>query len=540
MLQVLHSSVGLHCARVRSKYYGVFYIYVSSTQGIAILPTSLAVEIGLSIIYFLWLVLVIAFYVFYPSGTEEGAGQERRLKKTIEPVSFEMNSRNGSLKLGSSRKSSCTSESSRGPQPLTKNIISEEKMIQLRKKSMDFMEAQRQMKQLNAELGLKHQLARELEEDEGFKVRMEKKDSNKSDPDSDLDDSSRAPLHSQQSSPELEDPFPSLDRNQLKRPSSSDEEEEEYRVLRQTHSSSSVNRASTFNYGSKANTDGVPVNIDSDTSERGGSLRITRHSKRARGKMEHIFKKPDSLGIKEGEESPTFPSLNITPCTPPLNHHPMVFPDQVPPQLEESTDSFTPLTAPVSHSPRPSPRASPMASRRKRRAGVVPPPIGISSAQSPTPGGDQLQCPFHSSMASRSSPKPCRRNASPVGSSAGEDGASPKPVRKKKVSVAQIEATIVPSTPVNPGPPKHMAHSPSFNSIRTHEDAFADNAFRSVMQISQDAICCANSVGDIVFWSVGACKMFGYTPGEAIGSSLEVCVCAVLLNPWRGGGEDFR
>ena len=42
------------------------------------------------------------------------------------------------------------------------------------------------------------------------------------------------------------------------------------------------------------------------------------------------------------------------------------------------------------------------------------------------------------------------------------------------------------------------------------------------MQMSHDAIVCANANGDIVFWSAGAVKMFGYTPGEAIGSSLEV------------------
>ena len=42
------------------------------------------------------------------------------------------------------------------------------------------------------------------------------------------------------------------------------------------------------------------------------------------------------------------------------------------------------------------------------------------------------------------------------------------------------------------------------------------------MQMSHDAIVCANAAGDIVFWSAGAVKMFGYTPGEAIGSSLEV------------------
>lgn len=440
-----------------------------------------------------------------------------------------MNSRNGSIK--NLRKGSSTSESSRGPQPLTKNIISEDKMIQLRKKSMDFMQAQKQMRQLNAELGLKHKLAKELEEDEGFKVRMERKDSNKSDTDSDLDDSSRAPLCSE-SSPEMDDPFPSQDRNQ-QRPTISDEEDDDdnFGILRQTHSTSSVNRSSTFNYGTTAKTAGVPVNIDSDTSEKGGSLRITRHSKRARGKMDHIFKKPESLSMKDGE-SPTFPpSFNITPCTPPPHHQPTFSDDTR--QLEESTDSATPLTGPIEHSPA---RGSPVASRRRRRVGVIPPPL-VAPAQSPPAGSgdqDQLQaCPFHSSLASRSSPKPCRRNASPVGSSAGEDGATPKPVRKKKVSVAQIEATIVPPTPVILEPPQHMSRSPSFNNTRTHDDAFADNAFRSVMQISQDGICCANSVGDIVFWSVGACKMFGYTPGEAIGSSLEVCT---YLGFWEIAG----
>jgi PAS domain-containing protein len=443
-------------------------------------------------------------------------GDQQEKKTTVNITSFEMNRRNGSMSLGSDvRKGSCTSESSRGPQPLTKNIISEEKMIQLRKKSMDFMEAQKQMRQLNEELGLKHRLAMKVEddEDEGYK---EKKDSDRSDPDSDESSHINMQLHSRDSSPDLDDPFPSLDRNHLKRPVSSSDEEDSRFNLRQTHSSSSVNRSSTFNYGSKVNTDGVPVNIDSDTSERGGSLRITRHSKRARAKVEHIFNKPDpDLDVK----ADAFPSLNVTPCTPPLRHHP--FSESIIQHHEETTDSASHLTNPSERqtgrsSPRPSPRASPNAQRRRRRAGVIPPPI-IAPSQSPTPGAggsDQLQaCPFHTSG---SSPKPCRRNASP------EDGVSPKPVRKKKVSVAQIEATFVPPTPVKLEPPQHLSRSPSFNATRTHDDAFADNAFRSVMQISQDAICCANSVGDIVFWSVGACKMFGYTPGEAIGSSLEV------------------
>ena len=42
------------------------------------------------------------------------------------------------------------------------------------------------------------------------------------------------------------------------------------------------------------------------------------------------------------------------------------------------------------------------------------------------------------------------------------------------------------------------------------------------MSISDDAIICANASGEVVFWSAGAVKMFGYTPGEAIGSSLQM------------------
>lgn len=49
-----------------------------------------------------------------------------------------------------------------------------------------------------------------------------------------------------------------------------------------------------------------------------------------------------------------------------------------------------------------------------------------------------------------------------------------------------------------------------------------DHTLRSVMEMSDNAIICANNVGDIVFWSAGAMKMFGYTPGEAIGSSLKI------------------
>lgn len=493
---------------------------------------SFAIAITLCIVYALWLMVVAACYVFYPTKK----WKTNNKGNAVETLKFEMmTSRNGSL---SCRKGSCTSElttSTRGPQPLTKNIISEEKMVQLRKKSMDFVEAQKHMKELNEELGLKHQLTRDLEEDEGFKVRMERKDSKEFASSDDLDDS-RAPLH--QSSPELDDPFPSLDRSQLKRPSTSDEDDDDdddniKYLERKIHSSSSINRSTTFNYGMRHGAAaGIHnENADSDNgSEKGGSLRITRHSKRARGKLEHIFKKP---GLETVTSPTSPPSFNITPSTPPFNHAMMNY--SPPSESTDSTNAEANVSAPIQTQELPPPALQQSTSpsqrspgQRRRRAGYVPPMITTTPDEQGTGQQQAQSCPFHKSLAApqkSSSPRPCRRGVSPGGSSVGENGASPRPVRKKKVSVAQIEATIVPPTPIAlEPPPHHMARSPSFNVTRTHHDAFADNAFRSVMQISQDAICCANSVGDIVFWSVGASKMFGYTPGEAIGSSLEVCI----------------
>ena len=40
-----------------------------------------------------------------------------------------------------------------------------------------------------------------------------------------------------------------------------------------------------------------------------------------------------------------------------------------------------------------------------------------------------------------------------------------------------------------------------------------------------DAVVCTNRGQEIVLWSSGAVKMFGYRSTEAVGSSLEVGVC---------------
>ena len=494
------------------------------------------VALSLCAVYGLILVVIVSFYIFYPAKNTGSLN----LKDAQKNGSVEMASRNGSL--GSCNKESYSSlqnATGRGPQPLKQNIISEDRMVQLRKKSLDFAEAQRQMKQLNEELGLKHQLARELEEEEEERLKDimdEKKERKDSKPDQDLASSEDSHAAFNLSSPDLdEDPFPSIDRKLYKKDSSSEDEYDkkeediddhalykESLLNRIQNSPRGINRARTFNHHGGSGDKGRDSDND---SERGGSLRITRHSKRAKVKLDHIFNQPD---LAEVSQEP--PSFNITPSTPPVHHKMMEYsvPDDSSTTAllsNTSFDSSQGITPSVTEQ-RNIPPVN--AGRRQRKAAVIPPILTAPILEGEGPPG----CPFHQSnlvVGGKSpSPRPCRRGISPTGVSSGEDGTSPKP-RKKKVSVAQIEATVVPPTPVSLQPPSHLSRSSSFSTLRDHRDAFADNAFRSVMQISQDAIVCANSVGDIVFWSVGACKMFGYTPGEAIGSSLEVRVCFVFL-----------
>ena len=469
---------------------------------------------------------MVSVYVFYSAKQ-----MEVKLKTNYNPftrTSFKMRDKpNSNGSLLSHQELSCSMQT-RGPQPLTKNVISDTKMVELRKKSIDFLGAQKQMRQLNEELGLKHLLAKELEEDESFKVRMEQKAFQSSSPEEqdypdsyDLDDSCArlhlsSPPPPQPSSPEIDDPF-SPGQDCQPRSFSFDEEDEDRLETNAhcPHSFAAITRASTFNYASKVGhgTDMVRKCRDSDNdSEKGGSVRITRHSKRAQVKLENMFNQPNLAEKPSTPEVASIdpPCFNITPSTPPML-------DKPPPIFFKPQDSGSetnvveaPITVPTT--------------RRKRKTAIAPLVIEPSQEEAvPLASG----CPFQSSLAVRgTSPKvssmSCRRTASPSPSSGGEDGNIP-PKRKKKVSVAQIEATLVPPTPIDQLPPPHvMSRSASFNAHRSHQDAFTDNALRSIMQISQNALVCANNVGDIVFWSAGASKMFGYTPGEAVGSSLEV------------------
>ena len=456
-----------------------------------------------------------------------------------------------------SRNCSFSSNISRGPQPLTKNIISEDKMIQLRKKSLDFVEAQKHRSLLDKELGLssrnQYQDAMVDELDVKFKVGEGRRDS-KPDQDDDFN-SSRIPLNAE--TPDFDDdcPFPpphtTIDSNQqaqLNSPST-DEEDTEHRnhyhgsaddelspkSPKSPLSPSTLTRAHTFNYGDKPIMDDEEEAEETDeyNMERGGSLRLTRHSKRVRGKVNDIFSSYSSSALlissMSQDNTPTSPPppICVTTSTPPIStQHMMV--SVYPPEEPNNNDRSQQQIQAEVHT-----TSQPNTMQRRRKAALVPPIItGAPQHLDPPPA-----CPFHNKSglsppriglerdASRS-PKPIRRGISPTpsGDSMLNFESSPNPPRKKKVSVAQIEATVVPPTPVNLQPPAHLSLSrtSSYNTLQAHQDTFADNAFRSVMQISQDAIVCANSIGDIVFWSVGACKMFGYSPAEAVGSSLEV------------------
>ncbi len=465
-------------------------------------------------------------YVFYsPKKTTtkveiSATNASLELKEKVRP--------NGTL----SHNPSSSSLQSRGPQPLTKNVISDAKMVQLRKKSMDFLESQRQMRLINEELGVKHNMAMELEieEDESRKVRAEQKVSKSPSPEDDsptfdeFNDDSHARLNP--SSPEMEDPFSPHVQNSRRRSFSSDDEDDD-----NERTTPGIARASTFNYTSRhhMHEDRYP---DSDTSEKGGSVRITRHSKRARVKLENMFNKSGLLDSEVAGAAPA-PVFSITPSTPQRSPRESVESSELQDQFEVQTQ--VPPSIPVLAQP----NAGSAVAGRRRKAAMVPPVI--PDLDQPVSVGEE-QCPFHSNLAVKGrspSPRPIRRGASPraispSGSSGGEVDPNAPPKRKKKVSVAQIEATVVPPTPVNLVPPQahaSLSRASSFETLRTHQDAFADNAFRSIMQISQNAIVCANNIGDIVFWSAGACKMFGYTPGEAVGSSLEVNMnrCIVLV-----------
>lgn len=90
-------------------------------------------------LYGLWLGVAVAVYIFVPRSTKKLSTYALSNQTSQEVADIQLKSRNSSF------------SSLKGPQRLDKNIISDDKMVQLRKKSIDFLESNRARDQLNLE-----------------------------------------------------------------------------------------------------------------------------------------------------------------------------------------------------------------------------------------------------------------------------------------------------------------------------------------------------------------------------------------------------
>lgn len=213
----------------------------------------------------------------------------------------------------------------------------------------------------------------------------------------------------------------------------------------------------------------VRCSVDSMAST--GSIRITRHSNRAHTKATEIFQRSNSIRASKNK----IPLVN-TPS--PLTQHSVSHPPNTPP---------------------PTQRQESVSSRE-------------SSSSDPEDAEDSIKkwpdtsagCPIH--QTNDISPLLQRRT------------------RKTAIVLDQPDQSALLLPPPGPRATDIFRRSPSRSPTRkrTQRDMLVDNALQSVMSMSEDAIVCANAQGELVFWSAGAVKMFGYTPGEAIGSSLQV------------------
>ena len=465
----------------------------SISQGLAILPAPHGVRIILCVVYGLWLVAAILVYVIYaPVRWQEGEELEDSCcevnivdcmprKRSLNSQLIEMGSRRGSGSGVSRRGSDLSSVTTRAPQQLSKSVIDDTKMIQLRKKSMDFLEARDQREQLDRQLGLHRQDSKPDQDSPMTELKnlktIPEREIEEFSPESSFDqpDNSTLPIHIQASTPEPQTPesIPKCPFHH-RRPSSttdlsSSEDEADSNINEISPKPSPIVRAHSFQFGRRS------ADYDSDNASRTGSLRITRHSTRARKRADQVF--TDALM-----------QTSAPIVAPPMNPEVVIQPPMTP--RGGTTD-------------------------RRRKTAMVPPLVITTTTAEPSP-------------LTKTTLLVDDRDTG--GTSADDDvfmEQSPKP-RRKKVSVAKIEATVKPPTPLLLHPPQHLTRSPSISStLQVPQNTFADNALRSVMQIAPDAIVCANNAGDIVFWSPGAVKMFGYTPGEAIGSALEVILILI-------------
>ena len=209
------------------------------------------------------------------------------------------------------------------------------------------------------------------------------------------------------------------------------------------------------------------TSVDSVTSQ--GSIRITRHSNRAHTKATEIFQRSNSMRATHGHNIP----LVNTPS--PLTQHSVSHQPHTPPPVkrQESVSSRT------------------------------------SSSCEPEDEEESIQ-----KWPDTSTGCPIHQNHTP--------SLQQRRTRKTAIGLEQPEPNSLLLPPPKSSDIFRRSPSRSPTRKRTQRDMLVDNALRSVMSMSEDAIVCANAQGELVFWSAGAVKMFGYTSGEAIGSSLQV------------------
>ena len=214
----------------------------------------------------------------------------------------------------------------------------------------------------------------------------------------------------------------------------------------------------------------VRSSVDSITSH--GSIRITRHSGRAHTKADEIFQRSASIRAS----SKRIPIVN-TPS--PLAQHSVSQPRSPPPPQRQESHSSS-------------------------RASSSDPEDTENSIKQWSDSSNG--CPLHQTDAATTGTSPLHQRR----------------MRKMAIGLEQPDQSALLLPPPKPTDIFRRSPSRSPTRKRTQRDMLVDNALRSVMSMSEDAIVCANAQGVLVFWSTGAVKMFGYTSGEAIGSSLQV------------------
>lgn len=143
-----------------------------SLQGLSVFPVLPLPAYILCAVYGLWLAVAIIVYIFVPRSVKKVSSYSLTHQTSQKVAEIQLKSRNSSF------------SSLKGPQRLDKNIISEDKMVQLRKKSIDYLESNRTRDQLNLEFK-HHPLYSKPYENGHYEDRSDSKPDQESDSESD-------------------------------------------------------------------------------------------------------------------------------------------------------------------------------------------------------------------------------------------------------------------------------------------------------------------------------------------------------------------